>query len=107
QKGRPARPQQARRRSVLWSYVEPLSAARTPLADFLNILLRKKQVQEEIVFRRQVQGRSVTNEAGDDPAMLFCEARCIKGQLELLPPQTRIGHDFGLVFDWESMYHGR
>jgi len=38
QKCRPARPQQARRRSVLWPHVELLSAARTPLADFFNSL---------------------------------------------------------------------
>ncbi len=39
QKGRPARPQQATRRIVLAPYGEPLSAARTPLADFFRILL--------------------------------------------------------------------
>lgn len=60
-----------------------------------------------IVFRRQVQGRSVTSEAGDDPAMLFCKARCVKGQPELLPPQVGIRDDSGLFFDRESMYHGR
>jgi hypothetical protein len=40
QKGRPARPQQAKRRIVLAPYGELLSAARTPLADFFRILLR-------------------------------------------------------------------
>ncbi len=39
QKGCPARPQQARRRGVLFQYVEPPSAARTKLADSFNILL--------------------------------------------------------------------
>jgi hypothetical protein len=39
QKGRPARPQQAKRRIVLSAYVEPLSAARTLLVDFVNSLL--------------------------------------------------------------------
>ena len=39
QKGRPARPQQAKRRIVLAPCGEPLSAARTPLADFFRILL--------------------------------------------------------------------
>ncbi|WHZ13684.1 MAG: hypothetical protein OJF52_000518 [Nitrospira sp.] len=39
QKGRPARPQQAKRRRILFRYVEPLSEARTPLADFFSILL--------------------------------------------------------------------
>ena len=39
QKGRSARPQQAKRRIVLAPYGEPLSAARTPLADFFRILL--------------------------------------------------------------------
>src|SRR6266852_2458434 len=39
QKGRPARPQQAKRRRRTFRYVEPLSAARTPLADFFSILL--------------------------------------------------------------------
>ena len=39
QKGRPARPQQAKRRIVLLRYGEPLSDARTPLADFFRILL--------------------------------------------------------------------
>ncbi len=60
-----------------------------------------------IVLFRQVQGRSAASEAGDDPAMLFCQSGCLKGQLELLPPQVRIGHDSGLFFDRESMYHGR
>ena len=55
-------------------YVEPLSETRTPLADFFNILSHKEQVQEMIVFSRQVHGRSVTSETGDDAAMLFCEA---------------------------------
>jgi hypothetical protein len=39
QKGRPARPQRAKkRRRTLW-YVELLSEARTPLAGFFSILL--------------------------------------------------------------------
>ena len=37
-------------------YGEPLSDARTPLADFINSLLGKKQVQKVIVLRRQIQG---------------------------------------------------
>ena len=41
QKGRPARPQQAKRRIVLGPYGEPLVAARTPLADFFRILLER------------------------------------------------------------------
>ena len=41
QKGRPARPQQAKRRNVLGPYGEPLSAARTPLGDFPRILLER------------------------------------------------------------------
>ena len=39
QKGRPARPQRAKWRIVLVPYGEPLSDARTPLADFFRILL--------------------------------------------------------------------
>ena len=39
QKGGSARPQQAKERIVLAPYGEPLSAARTPLADFFRILL--------------------------------------------------------------------
>ncbi len=39
QKGRPARPQRTKRRIVLVPYGEPLSDARTPLADFFRILL--------------------------------------------------------------------
>jgi uncharacterized protein YcbX len=39
QKGRPARPQRAKRRGGTLRYVEPLSDARTPLADFFSILL--------------------------------------------------------------------
>ena len=39
QKGRPARPQRAKRRRRTLRYVEPLSAARTTLADFFSILL--------------------------------------------------------------------
>ena len=39
QKGRPARPQRAKRRGVPLGYVEPLSDARTPLADFWDSLL--------------------------------------------------------------------
>ena len=39
QKGRPARPQRAKWRIVLLPYGEPLSDARTPLADFFRILL--------------------------------------------------------------------
>jgi len=34
-----ARPQQAKRRVVLFLYGEPLSEARTKLGDFFNILL--------------------------------------------------------------------
>ncbi len=41
QKARAARPQQAKRRNVLGPYGEPLSAARTPLADFFRILLER------------------------------------------------------------------
>ena len=40
QKGRPARPQRAKRQGVPLRYVEPLSDARTPLADFFSILLK-------------------------------------------------------------------
>jgi hypothetical protein len=43
QKGRPARPQQARRRRRTLRYVEPLSAARTPLEDFFSILLEHEE----------------------------------------------------------------
>ena len=39
QKGRPARPQRAWRRRRTLGYVELLSEARTPLADFFSILL--------------------------------------------------------------------
>ena len=39
QKGRPARPQRAKRRIVLGQYGEPRSDARTPLVDFFRILL--------------------------------------------------------------------
>jgi hypothetical protein len=39
QKGRPARPQRAKWRGVPLQYVEPLSDARTMLADFFNSLL--------------------------------------------------------------------
>jgi hypothetical protein len=39
QKGRPARPQRAKRRGVPLGYVEPLSDARTLLADFWDSLL--------------------------------------------------------------------
>jgi hypothetical protein len=40
QKGSPARPQQAKRRRRTLRYVELLSEARTPLADFFSILRR-------------------------------------------------------------------
>ncbi|MBK5280687.1 MAG: hypothetical protein JJE16_01205, partial [Nitrospiraceae bacterium] len=39
QKGRPAIPQRAKRRRRTLRYVELLSEARTPLADFFSILL--------------------------------------------------------------------
>jgi hypothetical protein len=39
QKGRPARPQRAKRRRRTLRYVEPLSDARTKLAGFFSILL--------------------------------------------------------------------
>jgi hypothetical protein len=39
QKVCPARPQQAKRRGVRFGTLSPLSAARTPLAGFFNILL--------------------------------------------------------------------
>jgi hypothetical protein len=40
QKGHPARPQLAKRRRRTLRYVELLSEARTPLADFFSILIR-------------------------------------------------------------------
>ncbi len=46
QKGRPARPQQAKRRIVLVPYGEPRRDARTPLADFLNSLLTRSPYDE-------------------------------------------------------------
>jgi hypothetical protein len=42
QKGRPARPQRAKRESYSVPYVEPLSDARTTLADFFSILLERR-----------------------------------------------------------------
>ncbi len=53
QKGRPARPQRAKWRIVLLPYGEPLSDARTPLADFFRILL------DRLVVREQVDGCGV------------------------------------------------
>ncbi len=47
QKGRPARPQRAKGRIVLVRYGEPRSDARTPLADFLRILLNLKEGTHE------------------------------------------------------------
>jgi hypothetical protein len=47
QKGRPARPQRAKTRSVPLRYVEPLSDARTKLADFFSILLEMSALQPE------------------------------------------------------------
>jgi hypothetical protein len=47
QKGRPARPQQAKRRRVQFRYVESLSAARTTLVDFFSILLESIQRPDE------------------------------------------------------------
>jgi hypothetical protein len=47
QKGRPARPQRAKRRGVRFRYVEPLNDARTQLADFFNILLEDTHLSEE------------------------------------------------------------
>ncbi len=41
EKGRPSRPQRTKRRIVLVPYGEPLSDARTPLADFFRILLEQ------------------------------------------------------------------
>ena len=41
QEGRSARPQRTKRRIVLVPYGEPLSDARTPLADFFRILLER------------------------------------------------------------------
>ncbi|HRC43242.1 MAG TPA: hypothetical protein PLT27_04255 [Nitrospira sp.] len=53
-KGRPARPQRAKWRIVLLPYGEPLSDARTPLADFFRIL----QVHGRLFFEheRRLQG---------------------------------------------------
>jgi len=42
QKGRSARPQRVKGRGVPLGYVELLSEARTPLADFFSILLMKE-----------------------------------------------------------------
>src|SRR3972149_1784051 len=39
QKGRPARPQRAKKRRRTFRYVELVSEARTPLADFFSIVL--------------------------------------------------------------------
>jgi acetolactate synthase small subunit len=49
EKGRPARPQRAKRRRRTLRYVELLSEARTPLADFFSILLKVvRDAAEEI-----------------------------------------------------------
>jgi len=53
QKGRPARPQRAKWRIVLLPYGEPLSDARTPLADFFRILLEEEDTRKE---RYQIGG---------------------------------------------------
>ena len=52
QKGRPARPQRAKWRIVLLPYGEPLSDARTPLADFFRILLDEAQTSHEFMWDR-------------------------------------------------------
>jgi hypothetical protein len=46
QKGRTARPQRAKRQSVPLRYVEPLSDARTKLADFFTILRETNEGKE-------------------------------------------------------------
>src|SRR5207344_3414269 len=46
QKVRPARPQRAKRRRRTLRYVELLSEARTPLADFFSILLTLLHVEQ-------------------------------------------------------------
>ena len=60
-----------------------------------------------IVLSGQLQGRSVTSEAGDDAAMLFCKAGRVKCLAKLPPPQAGIGHDASLFFGRKSMYYGR
>ena len=59
QNGRPARPQRAKGRIVLLRYGEPLSDARTPLADFFRILLERirRQTVETFLNAACAQGR--------------------------------------------------
>ena len=56
QKGRPARPQQAKRRGVRFGTLSlPLNDARTPLADFFSILLERpiRRRKKSLQFRRE------------------------------------------------------
>ena len=66
QKGRPARPQQAKRRIVLGPYGEPLSAARTPLADFFRILLLIHLPREVRYGEGHAAEKGDQEEAGED-----------------------------------------
>ena len=52
----PARPQQATRRSVLCTYVEPLSDARTQLAVFFNGLLPAQEGHDTKTYQQIVHG---------------------------------------------------
>ena len=59
-----------------------------------------------IILNRQVEGRPITNETGDNAPMLLHEAGTFKRVSELLPLQKRIGYNPGLFVLGKRM-HGR
>jgi TusA-related sulfurtransferase len=85
QKGRPARPQRAKRRRRTLRYVEPLSEARTTLADFFSILLGKTVAEEREVAGNGEENTTVTDQpdAELDLRGVICPYNFVKTKLKL------------------------
>ncbi len=72
QKGRPARPQRAKRRIVLLPYGESLNDARTPLADFFRILLDVAPLRSSELTIRSIHGELFARSSGKENLYGIC-----------------------------------
>ena len=81
-------------------YVESLSAARTPLADFLSILL---QNQHRITIA--VEALPLANRLSISPSKKFCPSQCGNQHQQCGPWQVKIREEDIDHLEWESWCH--
>ena len=76
---------------------------RTPLAEFFSILLGEIQIEEQIIFGREVQTGPVTGETCNDATMFLAEPGRFKSPAKGLPSRGCVGGETRALRWWQRV----